>query len=101
MWSVSQGIGPQAPCPFRHLGCNLCKPGTLSGGEKKHLQTLRLQPYLGEQLLCIGDPSLGADITLQVMAGTLQSACDEYSVCTFLKSAQQIYDVYFACAGKV
>jgi hypothetical protein len=101
MWPDSQGIGSQAPCPFRHLGGNLRKASALSRREEEHLQTLRLQPYLGQQLLCIGDPPLGTDITLQVMAGTLQSARDEYSVCTFLKSPQQIYDVYLACAGEV
>jgi hypothetical protein len=64
-----------------------------------HLQPLRLQADLGQQFFGIVYPSLGAQITFQVMAGALQSAGDEHGIRTPVERPQQINDIHFAGAG--
>ena len=83
-----QGIGPKVACPLSHFSRNLGKAYALRGGEEVHLQPLRAQPHLFQESLGIVDPSFGAQITLQVMTGALQSAGDKDRVGTLLKCAQ-------------
>jgi len=65
-----------------------------------NLQSLAAQANLIEQSLGIVHPSLGVDITIQVMAGSLQSAGHKDAVGSPLKGPERVQDVELAGTGQ-
>jgi hypothetical protein len=62
------------------------------------LDAATLQSNIFQELLQIFNSPPGAEITFQVMAVTIQSTCDDYTVSTILECSQNIEHIQFARA---
>jgi hypothetical protein len=89
----AQRAGSQGTDALGQICGNLGETGTLGRGESEKRNPIFLQADLLDQCFRESHPLLGAQITLQVMAGALQSAGHEHSIGTALEGTQDVQNV--------